>query len=130
VEAGLNEDEQKMLALVNGEREKIGLKPLSLNMELTKAARVKAGDMIANNYFSHNSPTFGSPFDMMERFGIIYRAAGENLAGAGSIATAHKNLMNSEGHRSNILNAAYREIGIGVVAGGPYGKIFVQLFTG
>lgn len=85
--------------------------------------------MISNNYFSHTSPTYGSPFDMMKQFGVSYRTAGENLAGAGSVEAAHKNLMNSSGHRANILNGNYRAAGIGIVAGGPDGKMFVQLFT-
>lgn len=67
---------------------------------------------------------------MMKHFGIVYRTAGENLAGAGSVAAAHTNLMNSPGHRANILSGSFREIGIGVVSGGLYGKIFVQLFVG
>lgn len=127
---GLNDDERIMLDMVNQARKKNGAGPLSVNMDLTRVARTKAKDMIAKNYFSHTSPTFGSPFDMMRHFGIVYRTAGENLAGAGSVATAHTNLMNSPGHRANILNGSYREIGIGVVSGGPYGKIFVQLFIG
>lgn len=128
--ANLSEDEQEMLTLVNRERLKNGLKPLSINIKLANTARTKARDMLLKNYFSHNSPTFGSPFDMIKSFGITYRTAGENLAGAGTTEKAHKNLMDSPGHRSNILNSNYREIGIGIVSGGPYGKIFVQLFIG
>ncbi|HBV96040.1 MAG TPA: hypothetical protein DEF36_03235 [Desulfotomaculum sp.] len=127
---GLTDDERIMLDMVNQARKKNGAGPLSINMKLTRAARAKADDMIAKNYFSHTSPTFGSPFDMMRNFGISYRTAGENLAGAGSVAAAHSNLMNSPGHRANILNSSYREIGIGVVSGGQYGKIYVQLFIG
>lgn len=117
-----------MMGLVNAVRVKNGFSPLSGNTRLSKVARLKASDMIKNNYFNHNSPTYGSPFDMMKQYGISYRYAGENLAGATTVEIAHNNLMNSSGHRANILNASYKEIGIGVVNGGPYGKMFVQLF--
>jgi uncharacterized YkwD family protein len=128
--AGLSADEQKMLNLVNAERAKNGLAALTPNLKLTEVARLKAKDMIAKNYFDHTSPTYGSPFDMMRQFGISYRTAGENLAGAPSVDTAHTNLMNSSGHRANILNSSFKEVGIGVVNGGPYGKMFVQMFIG
>lgn len=128
--AGLTAEEQRMLSLVNAERAKTGLSPLGANLKLTEVARLKARDMIAKNYFSHTSPTYGSPFDMMKRFGITYRYAGENLAGAPLVDTAHTNLMNSPGHRANILNANYNEVGIGIISGGPYGKMFVQMFIG
>ena len=118
-----------MIGLVNAVRAKNGFSSLSANTRLSKVARLKASDMIKNNYFNHNSPTYGSPFDMMNQFGISYRYAGENLAGASTVEIAHNNLMNSSGHRANILNASYKQIGIGVVNGGPYGKMFVQLFT-
>jgi len=108
----------------------MGLSQLSPNLKATEVARLKARDMIAKNYFSHTSPTYGSPFDMMKQFGISYRYAGENLAGAPSTDIAHTNLMNSPGHRANILNSNYREVGIGIVNGGPYGKMFVQMFIG
>ncbi|BAU28684.1 putative YkwD family protein [Aneurinibacillus soli] len=127
---GLTADEQQMLDLVNKERTQRGLAPLKANLELTKLARLKAQDMIDKNYFSHQSPTYGSPFDMMNRFGVSYRTAGENIAGNSSVAAAHTALMNSEGHRANILNTAYTEVGIGIVNGGPYGKMFVQMFKG
>jgi uncharacterized YkwD family protein len=119
-----------MFDLVNQERSKSGLKPLQIDMSLVKLARMKAQDMIDNNYFSHTSPTYGSPFDMMKAAGVQYRYAGENLAGAPTVDAAHTNLMNSSGHRANILNSNYTKVGIGVVSGGPYGKMFVQMFTG
>ncbi len=84
--------------------------------------------MISKNYFSHTSPIYGSPFDMMSKFGVKYSYAGENLAGAPAVSTAHENLMNSTGHRKNILNNNFAEVGIGIVNGGPYGKMFVQMF--
>ena len=125
----LNADEQKMLKLVNAERIKAGLKPLQTDIKLIRLARLKAQDMITKNYFAHTSPTYGSPFDMMKGAGVTYYYAGENLAGAPSVDIAHTNLMNSPGHRANILNANFNKIGLGVISGGPYGKMFVQMFT-
>ncbi|KZE68738.1 hypothetical protein AWM68_00205 [Fictibacillus phosphorivorans] len=128
--AELTAQEQQMLDLVNQERQKQGLPALKADPELTKVARVKAKDMIDNNYFDHNSPTYGSPFDMMKKFGVQYNTAGENLAGNSSVEGAHTSLMNSQGHRENILKSDYTNVGIGVVDGGQYGKMFVQLFKG
>ncbi|MFZ5897835.1 MAG: CAP domain-containing protein [Bacillota bacterium] len=125
-----NADELKMLDLVNKERAANGLKPLAMDPQLVKLARMKAQDMIDNRYFAHESPTYGSPFDMMRKYGVTYRAAGENLAGASTVDSAHVNLMNSPGHRANILSPNYTRVGIGVVNGGPYGKMFVQMFIG
>jgi uncharacterized YkwD family protein len=127
---GLNESEKKMLALLNSEREKADLPPLQVDMELVKLARLKCHDMIELNYFAHQSPTYGSPFDMMRNAGIKYRTAGENLAGAPTVERAHTALMNSPGHRANILNASFTHIGIGAVKGGPYGMMFTQMFIG
>lgn len=127
---GLTANEKQMLDLVNQERTKQGLAPLKVNMEVQKLARMKAKDMIDKNYFSHQSPTYGSPFDMMNRYGVDYRTAGENIAGNSSVQGAHTSLMNSDGHRKNILNSAFTEVGIGIVDGGPYGKMFVQMFKG
>lgn len=128
--SGLTADEQRMLSLVNAERARNGLAPLRANLKVTQVARLKAKDMIAKNYFSHTSPTYGSPFDMMRQFGVTYRTAGENLAGAPAVDVAHTNLMNSPGHRANILNGNFKEVGIGILSGSPYGKIFVQMFIG
>ncbi len=127
---GLTVDEQQMINLVNQERARRGLAPLKVNLDVVKVARLKARDMVENNYFSHTSPTYGSPFDMLRQLGISYRYAGENLAGAPTVEIAHQNLMNSPGHRANILNPNFKEIGIGVVSSSRYGKIFVQMFTG
>lgn len=126
----LNDDERQMLNLVNQERAAAGLRPLQADMALVRLARMKARDMIDKGYFAHQSPTYGSPFEMLRGAGIDYSYAGENLAGAPAVDSAHENLMNSPGHRANILNADYTRAGIGVVEGGPYGKMFVQLFTG
>ncbi|WP_066634626.1 LysM peptidoglycan-binding domain-containing protein [Desulfolucanica intricata] len=127
--SGMTADEQQMLNLVNQERAKVGLPALKSDLNLVKVARLKAQDMIKLNYFSHTSPTYGSPFDMMKQFGISYSYAGENLAGASTVQSAHTNLMNSPGHRANILSKNFGKVGIGIVDGGPYGKMFVQMFT-
>lgn len=125
---GLTVDEQKMLDLVNQERMKAGLKPYELDMNLVKSARVKSKDMITNNYFAHNSPNGTTPWDLMKAQGVTYTRAGENLAGASNVDTAHINLMNSPGHKANILNADFTHFGIGIVDGGKYGKMFTQHF--
>lgn len=122
--------EQQMVALVNAERAKVGASALTINTQLTKLARMKSQDMIDNNYFSHTSPTYGSPFDMMNSYGVTYRTAGENLAMNQTVENAHTALMNSSGHRANILNTSYTEIGIGIVSDGR-GNIYVtQMFIG
>lgn len=123
-------EEKMMLELVNKERQQRGLNPLVMDTELVHLARMKSQDMIEKNYFSHTSPTYGSPFEMMKDYGVAYRYAGENLAGASTVEIAHRSLMNSPGHRANILNANYKKIGIGIISGGPYGKMFTQMFTG
>ena len=83
-----------------------------------------------NNYFSHNSPTYGSPFDMLKSFGISYNSAGENIAGHSTAEKAFEAWMNSPGHKANILNSSYNYTGIGVVTSSKYGKIFTQMFVG
>lgn len=124
----LSQDEQSMLDLINAERTKNGLSPLKANMEVMKVARVKAEDLSKNKYFSHQSPTYGSPFDMLKSFGVSYKSAGENIAGNSSVSAAHTSLMNSPGHRANILNSKYNYVGIGVYSDSRYGKVFVQMF--
>lgn len=128
--APLSEEERLMLSLVNEERAKAGLAPLSADLAMSDVAVLKSEDMAQNHYFSHQSPIYGSPFDMMDRFGIRYRTAGENIACNRDTQAAHAALMASEGHRQNILNAGYTRIGIGIVDGGPCGKMFTQLFAG
>jgi len=128
--AGLSADEQKMINLINEERTSRGLQPLKIDTQLVKLARMKSQDMIDNNYFSHTSPTYGSPFEMMQDYGVSYKSAGENIAGSPDVARAHNNLMNSDGHRKNILNSGYTHIGVGIINGGPYGKMYTQLFIG
>lgn len=126
----LTANEQQMVSLVNQERSKAGLQQLQVDMSLVELARKKSQDMIDRNYFGHNSPTYGSPFDMMRNAGIKYTTAGENLAGAPTVTAAHNNLMASPGHRANILNPRFNYFGVGIVAGGPYGNMFTQLFVG
>lgn len=128
--APLSEEERLMLTLVNEARAKAGLAPLVTDLAMSDVAELKSEDMAQNHYFSHQSPTYGSPFDMLDRFGIRYRTAGENIACNRDTEAAHAALMASEGHRQNILNPAYTRIGIGIVNGGPCGKMFTQLFAG
>lgn len=125
----LTSQEQEMINLVNQARAQNNVPALTMDMSLTNVARVKAQDMIDNNYFSHNSPKYGSPFDMMKSFGIHYVQAGENIAGNQSVANAHNSLMNSPGHRKNILSPDFTHIGIGIKKGGPYGYMFSQMFV-
>lgn len=123
-------EEQRMWELVNQERARAGLPPLQLDLDLVRLARSKSEDMVRLGYFGHFSPTYGSPFAMMERAGIAYRYAGENLAGAPTVEIAHRALMASPGHRANILSPHFTHVGIGVVQGGPYGRMFTQMFVG
>src|SRR5690554_1124097 len=121
----LSSDEQRMVNLVNSERQKAGLAPFKVDLDLSRVARIKSQDMRDNNYFSHTSPTYGSPFDMMRSFGISYRTAGENIALHGSVESAHNGLMNSDGHRANILSPNFTHIGIGIVDGRYYTQMFI-----
>lgn len=127
---GLTVDEARLVELVNQERAKAGLKPLAVDLRLVQTARAKSQDLIDENYFGHISPKLGSPFDQMQRAGISYRYAGENLAGAPTVDQAHAALMKSPGHRANILSPHFTHIGVGIVDGGPYGKMFTQQFIG
>ena len=123
--------EQQVLDLVNAERTQAGLKELKMDLELSKVAKAKSEDMRDNNYFSHTSPTYGSPFDMMKSFGIGYTYAGENIAaGQTSAAAVMKSWMNSPGHKANILNENYTYIGIGYAKGGTYSRYWTQQFIG
>ncbi|WP_272032651.1 CAP domain-containing protein [Oceanobacillus kimchii] len=120
--------EQEVVELTNQEREKQGLQPLELDTELSKVAKEKSQDMQSNNYFDHNSPNYGSPFDMMQSFGIDYNTAGENIAqGQRSPEEVVNAWMNSEGHRANILNGDYTHIGVGHIENGNY---WTQMFIG
>lgn len=110
--------ERRACELVNEQRAANGLKPLSISAELCVKARVKSQDMRDNNYFDHNSPTYGSPFQLMQHLGISYRTAGENIAMGYKTAEAVVNAwMNSEGHRANILSSNFTSMGIGHIDG-------------
>lgn len=126
----INSDEQEVFKLVNQQRTNNGLQALKIDNEVQKVARIKAQDMVNNNYFSHNSPTYGSPFDMLNSFKVSYKTAGENIAGNSSNSAAVTAWMNSPGHKANILNGNFNYTGIGVVNGSKYGKIYVQMFLG
>ena len=118
--------QKEVLALVNEQRAAAGVAALVLDTKLSEVATAKAQDMYDNNYFSHTSPTYGSPFDMLKTFGVSYRTAGENIAyGQQSAQQVMTDWMNSSGHRANILNASYTKLGVGYVNGK-----WVQLFIG
>ncbi len=123
-------DAQAMLDLINAERAKAGVQPLTFDMEVMRVAQIKAQEMVDSDYFSHTSPIYGSPFQMLKDFRITYKYAGENLAGNNTAEEAMLSLMKSEGHRKNILNPNYNYVGIGVVISPKYGKLFVQIFIG
>ncbi len=127
---GLSADEKEMLDLINKERAKVNAAPLQIDMRLVKSARAKSSDMIDNNYFSHTSPVYGGFSALIRQYAPDYSYTAENIAGAPRVETAHKNFMNSSGHRKNILNTNYTHVGIGIVDGGPYGKMFTQHFGG
>ena len=120
--------EGEVVRLVNVIRKEHGLGALTENWELSRVARYKSKDMHDLGYFSHTSPTYGSPFDMMRAFGLAYRTAGENIAmGYPTPEAVVDGWMNSEGHRKNILNPAFTVIGVGYVAEGNY---WTQMFIG
>lgn len=121
--------ERQVIELVNQERAKNGLKPLKANWELSRVARYKSNDMRDRKYFSHDSPTYGSPFTMIKAFGISYRSAGENIAAGQSTAwEVMQSWLKSPGHRQNIMNAGFTEIGVGYSAGGSYRTYWTQMF--
>ncbi|WP_339146092.1 MULTISPECIES: CAP domain-containing protein [unclassified Sutcliffiella] len=125
---GISETEMKVIELTNAERRKNGLSDLKADASLSNVARDKSKDMQTNNYFSHTSPTHGSPFDMMRDYGISYNTAGENIAmGQRSPEEVVQAWMNSEGHRKNILNGEFTHIGVGYVEEGNY---WTQMFIG
>lgn len=128
--SNMNSDEKEVFNLINQQRTNNGLSALKVDSEVQRVARIKAEDMVTNNYFSHTSPTYGSPFDMLKSFKISYRTAGENIAANSSNSGAVNAWMNSSGHKANILNSGFNYTGIGVVNSSKYGKIFVQMFIG
>lgn len=123
-------DEVSMVNLVNSARTSAGLKPLATNAELTKLARLKSKDLVDHNTFTHISPTYGSPFDMMKKYGISYLYAAENLAKSPSVQAAETALMNSAGHKANILNPSFTEIGIGIISANDGTNVYTQMFIG
>ena len=128
--SNMNSDEKEVFDLINKQRTNNGLAALKNDSEVQRVARIKAQDMVNNNYFSHTSPTYGSPFDMLKSFKISYKTAGENIAGNSSNSSAVTAWMNSSVHKANILNSNFNYTGIGVVSSPKYGKMYVQLFIG
>ena len=120
--------ENEVIRLVNEIRIKNGLNKLETDWQLSRVARYKSQDMKDNKYFSHTSPIYGSPFEMIKNFGISFRSAGENIAKGYLTPQAVMNgWMNSSGHRANILNSSYNRIGVGYVSEGKY---WTQMFIG
>lgn len=127
-ESAMSEFEKEVIRLVNEIRTSNGLGHLAADESLSRVARIKSQDMKDNNYFSHTSPVYGSPFDMMKQFGISYKTAAENIAmGYKTPQAVVDGWMNSSGHRANILNASFNTIGVGYVAAGNY---WTQMFVG
>ncbi|WP_330671542.1 SafA/ExsA family spore coat assembly protein [Anaeromicrobium sp.] len=121
--------ENEVIRLVNVERSKNGLPALKANWQLSRCARYKSQDMINKNYFSHESPTYGSPFKMMESFGLRFSSAGENIAKGQRTPKAVMNAwMNSPGHRNNILSRTYTEIGVGLAKDKNGVSYWTQMF--
>lgn len=123
------QDEVNMIDLVNKERVKVGLEKLTLDSKLRDVGRSHSGDMFKRGYFSHYSPENETVADRAVSAGIDFLIIGENLAFSPSLEAAHRGLMNSEGHRANILSKDYHKIGVGVMDGGVYGKMFTQVFS-
>lgn len=124
---GTSAVEQELVRLTNQERIKSGLAPLSVDATLTSLARLKSADMVAKNYFSHTSPTYGSPARMLASKGVSYSFYAENIAKGTDAARIHAMWMNSAGHRANIMNARLNRVGIGVAPNGS-GYAATQLF--
>ena len=126
----LSSDEKEVFDLINKQRSNNGLSALEIDYEVQRVAKIKAQDMVDNNYFAHESPTYGTPFNMLKSFGISYKTSGENIAGNSSNSGAVTAWMNSSGHKANILNPNFKYTGIGVVGSNKYGKVYVQMFIG
>ncbi|MDK2585404.1 CAP domain-containing protein [Romboutsia sedimentorum] len=123
--------QKEVTDLVNVERTNRGLKPLTLDSQISNVATKKSQDMIDKNYFDHNSPTYGSPFDMMKQFGISYKSAGENIAmGQNNPKEVVNAWMNSKGHRENILNTNFTNIGVGIAKNSNGSIYWTQMFVG
>lgn len=126
----LTNDENELLTLINTEREKNNLLPFKIDENLQNVARLKAQDLVENNYFSHISPIYGTPFEMLKNNQISYKTASENIAGNSSISGALDSFLKSDAHKKNILSNDYNYTGLAVVDSIAYGKIIVQLFIG
>ena len=123
--------QREVVNIVNAERSKRGLAPLILDSSLSNVATKKSQDMINRGYFDHNSPTYGSPFDMMKQFGISYKAAGENIAmGQKDPQDVMNAWMNSDGHRKNILSPNFTHIGVGIAKASNGQLYWTQMFIG
>jgi uncharacterized protein YkwD len=121
--------EEEMLGMINKERAKEGLNPMVADAELTEIARRHSTDMFNRGYFSHYTPEKVSPFDRMKESNITYIKAGENLSMAPTLASSHRGLMKSPGHRDNIMKPVFTRVGIGIMDGGRYGIMVTQDFT-
>ena len=129
--SSVNSMEKQVASLTNSERKSAGFGSLTLDSQLSKLARMKAEDMAKNGYFSHTSPTYGSAFDMMKKYGVSYRTAGENIAKGQKTPEAVMNgWMNSSGHRANILSSTYTHIGVGYAKDSKGNTYWVQIFKG
>lgn len=126
----LSQEEQETLDLINEYREQNGITKLKPIANLQKVAKLKAEDLVNNNYFAHNSPKLGTPFELMESQGVEYKIAGENLAGNITANKAVEAWINSKTHRENILEEKFEYTGICVIDSEVYGKVFVQVFIG
>lgn len=126
----INEKTLQLLNLINNKRQENGLNQLETLPKLQEVAILKADDMVKNMYFAHESPTYGSPFNMMQNFGITYKTAGENIAGNSTIDGALNSWLESESHKKNILSTEYNYIGIGIAPSQRYGYVIVVMFIG
>ena len=127
----MNANEQEIFDLVNQQRVAYGIAPLQIDSRLQLLARRKAEDMVVNGYVNHTSPTYGNFYDMLKTAGISYYTSSENIAAVQGNTLAVTLWMNStEGHRENILNSSFNYTGVGVIDGGPYGRIYIQMFMG
>lgn len=121
--------ETEMLNLVNQERSSRGLNILKFDSTLRTVARDHSADMFKRGYFSHYTPEGQDVANRADKYDVKYMVIGENLAFAPTLVSAHKGLMNSPGHRENILSPDFNKVGIGVMDGGIYGKMFTQVFS-
>ena len=124
----LTADEQQMVDMINQERTAAGVPPLKVDFRLVSVGQAKANDMKTNNYFDHTSPTYGSPWAMMQQEGLTVNWAGENIAGNDSVSGTMSALMQDPAHKANILDPRFTAVGIGISYGTAYGNIYVQEF--